>query len=193
MGSAFLQYFLYPGQQIAAFLGIDALQIQFRDTIVRASGLDPIHLGLSLMVWMLVAVGLLVIIRWTLRLLRTVRDFVDGILLQGKLRLVRLTRSAKHVVTLGASARKNESITAASIDLDDTDIAMLKIAKDRSPGLAISAPDLAEQLRCRPKVMQDRLQRLASYQLLENIIGSTDGYDNFALTPAGGAFVRKLP
>ena len=193
MGNALLNTFMYPGQLIAAFLGIDALQIQFRDTIILASGLDPIHVGLSLVIWVLVSVGVLTIIRRIVRLIRMVYDFVDGLVLRAKLRFVRATKSVKNVLTLGRYASTSESVSAGSIDLDDTDIAVLKFARARSPGLAISAPDLAEQLRCRPKAIQDRLQRLASYQLLENIIGSTDGYDNFALTPVGGAFVRKLP
>ena len=89
--------------------------------------------------------------------------------------------------------REDTSLTAASLDLDDTDVAVLKIARSRCPGLTISAPDLVEHLHTRPAAIQRRLQRLAGYQLLENVMDSADGFDNFTLTQLGAAFARKLP
>ncbi len=75
------------------------------------------------------------------------------------------------------------------IDMDEVDIAMLRSVSDRGPGFAISAPDLAEEFGMRPAQIQRRLEKLSGNRMLEDVIGSTDGYDNYRLTNSGSSFL----
>ncbi len=77
-------------------------------------------------------------------------------------------------------------------EFDNVDIAVLRTLFKQGPGMAISAPDLAEQLNLRPAQIQHRLENLAHYQMLRSVIGSTDGFDNYRLTDSGLAFITMM-
>lgn len=71
------------------------------------------------------------------------------------------------------------------IDMDEIDMAVLRSMSSRGPGFAMSAPDLAEEFRLRPTQVQRRLDKLRKSNMLEDVIGTTDGYDNYRLTTSG--------
>ncbi|MGI9234871.1 MAG: hypothetical protein ACR2RD_14655 [Woeseiaceae bacterium] len=75
------------------------------------------------------------------------------------------------------------------VDFDDLDIAVLDAAATLSPGFTISAPELAERFRIRPAVVQRSLSKLCTNRMLEFVIGSTEGFDNYKLTQLGNAFM----
>ena len=85
--------------------------------------------------------------------------------------------------------KSDESTHAAAVELDDIDVAVLQSASGHGPGFAVSAPELAEQFRMRPAQVQRSLKKLSAYKMLDYVIGSTDGYDNFRLTDYGAAYV----
>ena len=69
--------------------------------------------------------------------------------------------------------------------MDEIDMAVLRSMSSRGPGFAMSAPDLAEEFRLRPTQVQRRLDKLRKSNMLEDVIGTTDGYDNYRLTTSG--------
>jgi hypothetical protein len=75
------------------------------------------------------------------------------------------------------------------IDFDDVDLAVLRSAAASGPGLATSAPEIAEKFRLRPSEVQRSIDKLRRSRLLDTVIGSTDGYGNFRLSPSGATFV----
>jgi hypothetical protein len=75
------------------------------------------------------------------------------------------------------------------IEMDDLDMAVLQTLSMKGPGFAVSAPDLAEEFRMRPAQIQRRLDRLRERKMLEDVIGSTEGYDNYRLTNIGVSFL----
>jgi hypothetical protein len=82
---------------------------------------------------------------------------------------------------------QTESVSQAQFD--DLDIAVLASVSRRGPGMAASAPELAEKYKLRPAQIQDRLNKLAQNHMLCSIIGSTDGYENYRLTDSGLALI----
>jgi len=58
-----------------------------------------------------------------------------------------------------------------------------------APGFALSAPELAGQLTMRPAQVQRSLDKLRKYELVDSLIGSTDGFDNYRLTQSGAFFL----
>jgi hypothetical protein len=75
------------------------------------------------------------------------------------------------------------------IDFDDLDLAVLRSAAARGPGLATSAPEIAEKFKLRPSQVQRSIDKLCRNKMLDTVIGTTDGYDNFRLSPSGATFV----
>ena len=85
---------------------------------------------------------------------------------------------------------RDEGIDAApEIDFDDLDLAVLRSAAARGPGFALSAPEIAEKFKLRPSEVQRSIDKLRRNRLVDTVIGSTDGYDNFRLSSYGETFV----
>jgi hypothetical protein len=75
------------------------------------------------------------------------------------------------------------------IDFDELDLAVLRSAAARGPGMATSAPEVAEEFKLRPSQVQRSVEKLRRNKMLDAVIGATDGYDNFRLSPSGATFV----
>jgi len=86
--------------------------------------------------------------------------------------------------------RRHIGIDASfEIDFDDLDLAVLRSVAARGPGFALSAPELAEKFRLRPSQVQRSLDKLRRNRMLDSVMGSTDGYDNYRITKPGATFV----
>lgn len=103
----------------------------------------------------------------------------------GSLKTLLLCRLRKFV-----PRRRDDGIdTTPEIDFDDLDLAVLRTAAARGPGLATSAPEIAEKFKLRPSEVQRSVDKLRRNRMLDTVIGNTDGYDNFRLSPSGATFV----
>ena len=86
--------------------------------------------------------------------------------------------------------REDNGIDAVpEIDFDELDLAVLRSAAARGPGMAISAPEVAEEFKLRPSQVQRSVDKLRRNNMVDSVIGATDGYDNFRLSPSGATFV----
>ncbi|MDH3578771.1 MAG: hypothetical protein OEO71_13260, partial [Gammaproteobacteria bacterium] len=88
--------------------------------------------------------------------------------------------------------RTRGDIAAPKVDFDDLDLAVLHSAAARGPGFTTSAPELAERLTYRPTQIQRSLNKLSRNKLLDGVIGSTDGFDNYRLSESGSHYVMML-
>ena len=88
--------------------------------------------------------------------------------------------------------RSAAAVAVPEVDFDDLDLAVLHSAAARGPGFTTSAPELAEQLTYRPTQIQRSLNKLSKNKLLDGVIGSTDGFDNYRLSESGSHFVATL-
>jgi hypothetical protein len=75
------------------------------------------------------------------------------------------------------------------VELDDLDMAVLRSTAACGPGFATSAPELAEQLLMRPAQIQRRLEKLSNNKMLDTVIGSTEGFDNYRVSKSGAIFI----
>lgn len=75
------------------------------------------------------------------------------------------------------------------VEFDDLDLAVLSTASSLGPGFTISAPELAGRFSLRPAQVQRSLSKLCANKMLEYVIGSTEGFDNYRLTQLGTAFM----
>ena len=138
---------------------------------------------------------LLSIIAW--RLYRYVRSFVRNLVALVHTAWYRGGQAVGSLKTMlvcrlkGVVPRRDDhGIDAVpEIDFDDLDLAVLRSAAASGPGLATSAPEIAEKFKLRPAEVQRSIDKLRQSRMLDTVIGSTDGYGNFRLSPYGASFV----
>ncbi len=85
--------------------------------------------------------------------------------------------------------RRRDSEAAPEVEFDDLDIAVLRTAAALGPGFAVNAAELAERFRLRPAQVQRSLKKLSDNKMLDFVIGSNEGFDNYRLTQMGTAFM----
>ncbi len=86
--------------------------------------------------------------------------------------------------------RKTQAVHGEpQVEFDDLDISVMKIAATQGAGLAINASELAERFHLRPVTVQRSLEKLSGNKMLEQVVGSAGGFDNYQLTPLGNAFM----
>lgn len=86
--------------------------------------------------------------------------------------------------------RRSRNVEATpQIEFDDLDIAVMKIAATLGPGFAVNAAELADRFSLRPSQIQRSLDKLSNNKMLDNVIGSNEGFDNYRLTQLGNAFM----
>lgn len=79
--------------------------------------------------------------------------------------------------------------TTPQVDFDDLDITILKVVAALKPGFVTNAPELSARFRIRPALVQRSLDKLRSNKMLDPVIGSNEGFDNYRLTQLGNAFM----
>lgn len=77
------------------------------------------------------------------------------------------------------------AVSTSENEFDDLDLTVLRTGATLPPGLVLSAPELAAQLTKRPAQVQRSLDKLRQYKLVDNVIGDTDGFENYRLTESG--------
>ena len=86
--------------------------------------------------------------------------------------------------------RRDDGIHAVpELAFDDLDLTVLRTAAASGPGMATSAPEVAEKFKLRPSQVQRSVDKLRRNNMLDAVIGTTDGYENFRLSPSGATFV----
>jgi DNA-binding MarR family transcriptional regulator len=190
VGDTLIGAVLWPGQQtIAAIVFYSPAAAKW---LALNEAEPPVLMTFmfSLVVWFLVIVVITLVGRFLRNLVRTIEAIARTIAFRVKL-FVRETQTMFKLKwrRLQFWRKADEPAHAAAVELDDIDVAVLQSASGRGPGFAVSAPELAEQFRLRPAQVQRSLKKLSACKMLDYVIGSTDGYDNFRLTDYGAAYV----
>ena len=182
LGHAIFEFFILPGTWILARI-LDAAPI-LGSLPGIAGNTEPILLPLflALLVWVLLVAVTQKIVGWLRDIGRIMVGTFENIQFRFSLALHNLKRSLVSFLQIFSSWRRSVSIDTDSIEFNDLDIAILRATATQPPGIAVSAPDLAESFTMRPSQIQRRLQWLTDCKMLECVIGSTDGFfDGFAL------------
>ena len=115
-----------------------------------------------------------------------IRLRISSIAFMAYLKGVSLTRLS---AVLGAPSR--HGVSHEEIELSDLDLVILKRGASLPPGFAISVVDIAQELRERPSRVERSLVRLRQHQLVDPLLGSTDGFNDYRLTDSGAWLVSR--
>jgi len=188
--SALQDALLWPGHQVLAAIGYYFPGAAQWLGVHNGEATTTMIFIFTLIVWFLLIVAITLLGRLIIRWARLVRAIVHT----AWFRLSAAVGAFKTMLKLKLRRvmvwRKAQAFTETPVEeLDDLDVAVLRSASAVGPGIAISAPELAEQFKLRPAQVQRSLDKLSNFKMLDYVIGATDGYDNFRLTDYGAAFV----
>lgn len=146
----------------------------------------------SLVAWLLVALAVLYVVH----LIKTAARNVTARIRTAVFRISRAARRLKTTLVLkfrGLLPQRTTRNTdeTSMVEFDDLDLAVLRSAAARGPGFTTSAPEIAEELTLRPAQIQRSLDKLRKNKMLEYVIGSTDGFENYRLSRLGNAFMGQ--
>lgn len=177
-GNTLVSFFMLPGDYLLSQLG---LHLPISDSAILPA-------IVSLLAWVLAGA-----VAWAmLRLIRNLLRIIGAVVRTTAFRISQAagnfkTRLVCQIRRLFPHRQNSEPVP--DVELDDLDIAVLRSAAACGPGFATSAPELAEQLMMRPSQVQRHLDKLRKNNMLDTIIGSTEGFDNYHLSKSGATFM----
>jgi len=188
-GETMFRFILWPGEWLLAHVADIAPGVA--EAFALHPGNTPLLYAVSLLVWLAVIHFIRSVVRFVqniLRLFDRVRTFLrfrmSMAMTFGKRRVDGLYNALR-------IWRHPEEAETPHVVFESLDIAVLDAITARGTGFAVSAPELAEQMGLRPSQAQQSLDKLCSNFLLQRVIGSTDGYDNYGITSIGDAFMQS--
>lgn len=178
-GAYLLSWFTAIAPVTALHLGITAGQTEGTEVIV-----------LSLIFWL----ALMMVFSFIWRVVRNGVRLVNAVFRAAWFRLTVAIGTCKTRLLLAlrsflVARRTPDDSDKPTVEFDEWDMAVLDSVSEQGPGLTLSAPKLAERLHLRPSRIQQSLDKLSRNKMLDSVIGSTDGLDNYRLTEAGATLV----
>ncbi len=190
IGDVLYAVFLMPGTYLlSAFVAVAPVTaLKLGITAGQTGGTLPVVL--SLISWC--ALMILLSVVW--RILCNWMRFVNAMIRTAWFRLtlaIRIFKTRLLLILRWFLPRRRTpgSFEPAAVEFDEFDLAVLDSVSAQGPGLSVSAPELAERLSLLPSKIQQSLDKLSRNKMLDSVIGSTDGFDNYRLTEAGATFV----
>lgn len=188
--AAIYKAFVMPGEAILSLIGMMSPQTEAIMRIDYGGTIYPVIL--SLIAWTLFLVFGLFVLKFiknavwqTNALIHTLVYGFRNLLGNLKTRLIwKYRRLFPHKEDSGQIVSQEE--------FDKLDIAVLRAFFKEGPGIASSAPELAEKFALRAAQIQRRLDKLSQNQMLRTEVGSTNGYDNYRLTDSGLTFITMM-
>lgn len=185
--SAVVQAFLLPANLILSLIGKIAPQAEAIITIGQGGAIAIFCI--ALVAWTGILVLGLLIFRTCIKLSRSFSALIHLAVWRLKMSLGNLKTKLIWKYREYFPHKTTQTAFVSQEQFDDLDIAVLASVSRRGPGMAVSAPEIAQKYKLRPAEVQDRLDKLAQNHMLCSVIGSTDGYENYRLTESGLALI----
>ncbi len=190
VGSQLYDVFVLPGSYLLTWFAAvaPATALSFGITPGQPQGL--LVIVLSLVCWLLLVITISLI--W--RVFRNGARIVNALVRTAWFRLGIAISTLKTSLLLKLRSllvhrpAPNHS-DSQTVDFDEWDMAVLDCISEQGPGFAVSARELAERVPMRLSRIQESLEKLSRFKMLDSVLSSTDGFDNYRLTEAGATFV----
>lgn len=192
VGNTIYGVFVLPGEAFLSWISDVAPAAAAQLNIISESQPALPLIVFSLLFWLLLALAIAKTWRLLQNLFRIVSAGGKALSFRFSLAYRILRKNVLHGLQRLFLQRTTGGITASSVDFDDLDLAVLRSAAACGPGFTTSAPELAEQLKYRPAQIQRSLNKLSRNKLLDGVIGSTEGFENYRLSQSGSHYVATL-
>jgi len=192
LGNTIYEVFVLPGEFVLSWFSEFAPTAAAALNIVGNDVPVVSLVFISLLLWALLAIAIAKICLFLQNLFRITSATCKALSFRISLAYGILKKRLLHGLRRLVPQRTRGDIAAPKVDFDDLDLAVLHSAAARGPGFTTSAPELAERLTYRPTQIQRSLNKLSRNKLLDGVIGSTDGFDNYRLSESGSHYVMML-
>lgn len=192
-GSAIFDVFLLPGDLILLQFAAQAPELAVRLGIDTNSDVVAQSAVISALIWLLLVGVVWKLFRFLQNVSRRVAAACKAIVFRSLLRMRNFKKELRCRLLNWLPQRRSSSADSnPEVEFDDIDLAVLRNTAAAGGGFVVSAPGLGEQLTLRPAKVQRSLERLRRYRMVEVALGSTDGFDNYRLSPSGAAFLDAI-
>lgn len=188
-GSTIVDIFVLPGDFVLSQFAAQAPAVTMKLGIAGDGQSIILPAILSLVLWLMLAVVVAKIVRLWQNIVRIVSAMIRTVSFRILLAARNLKTGLVCKLRLLIPRRSLSADEISEVEFDDLDLAVLRSAAARGPGFTTSAPELADQLPLRPAQIQRRLDKLNNNKMLDYVIGSTEGFDNYSLSESGIAFL----
>lgn len=178
--------FMTPGRWLASILIEHAPSLAASLGIIgdASSGLAPIIL--TILAWMIIAL----LVRRLFYTFKSLAKAIGVMFTRLYFRSLIAVRGYKTVLVnkfdmLDSRNDAGDVEVAKEFKLTRLDMMVMCVAQAGGPGFALSAPELADRFRLRPDQVQQSLEKLSENKLLDHVVGTTDGYENYRLNKTG--------
>jgi hypothetical protein len=183
---------LLPGDLVLNVLLSDAPGLMHRLGADSAGNSQVVSVVLSILFWLLVVWALWILLGLIRRIAWYTRAAIQIIAFRITLGLhnfrLKLHRALQRLTLRRLSGNGSE---LAEVHFNDLDLAVLRSSGRLGPGFATSAPDLAAELSLRPAQVQQSLDKLRKYRMLDIATGSSDGFHNYHVSRSGFLFLKS--
>jgi hypothetical protein len=184
-------FLTFPGEYLRALIAQHTPYLASLLGVTRAEDSIGFTIMLTLLVWMLVCVSLWASVRLVQNLYRTADSLVRSL-------SYRTGQTARNIKTRVVcifrrffTLRQSSGVkTLPEITFDDFEFTVLQAVGDCGAGFTTSAPELASKFGMRPGQFKKSLRNLHSSKMIDTVIGSTDGFDNYRLTDYGASYMK---
>lgn len=150
----------------------------------------PVSAVLSCIAWLFCLICVVLVVRRILRACVDLADYVVAMVRAGH----RRATIAKNSMASRLSRPWFGRASAASegpmdVELDEVDMAVLRVEARLQPGYVLTAVEIADRLRVQPSRAQRALRKLDGLGLVDYTFSSMDGYDGYRLTRAGDMYL----
>ena len=184
--------FLLPGDLVLKVLLSHAPALLHGLGVDYDTNLHIVSAVIAILFWLLVVWALLILLGLLRRVAWYTEAAVRTIFFRISLRmhnfLSKLRRVLQHITLRRRSTSGSE---LAEVRFDELDLAVLRSSGRLGPGFATSAPDLAAELSLRPAQVQQSLDKLRKYRMLDIATGSSDGFDNYHVSRSGFLYLKS--
>jgi hypothetical protein len=167
-------------------------------TLIHRLGVDSdtnsqiVSVAISILFWLLVVWALWILLGLLTRVAQYIQAAIRTIAFRISLGVhnfqLKLRRAFQRITPRRWSTSGSE---LAEVHFEDLDLAVLRSSGRLGPGFATSAPDLASELSLRPAQVQQSLEKLRKYRMLDIATGSSDGFDNYRVSRSGFLFLKS--
>jgi len=184
-------FLTFPGEFLRALLAEHTPYLASLLGVTRPEDSIGFTIMLTLLIWILVCVLLWAFVRLVQNLYRMADSLVRSL-------SYRTGQTARNIKTRVVCIfrrfiplRQSSGVkTLPEITFDDFEFTVLQAVGDCGAGFTTSAPELAGKFGMRPAQFEKSLRKLHSSKLIDTVIGSTDGFDNYRLTNYGANYMK---
>ena len=186
-----LNFLTFPGEYLRNLIDQHIPYLPSLLGVTSAEDSIGFTIMLTMLAWILVCISLWGVVRLVQNLYRRADSLVRSLCYRTGQTAGNIKTRVVCIVRRFFPLRQSSGVkTLPEITFDDFEFTVLQAVGDCGAGFTTSAPELASKFGMRPGQFKKSLRKLHSSKMIDTVIGSTDGFDNYRLTDYGASYMK---